>query len=188
MNDNDDMYENEKPNSFEFLLTGVLGVIIFTITFSFAINGFLNSTKREIQLFFISASILSVFELPRYIILITQREFVSRIAYSFHILAGVFYFFCLAMVCFLWHDVLEVTGKVQYFFSKKGLFLANIIFGSVQVTSFFACILSPSLKVFLKSPLFIIFVFEEIIQNLIYTTTLSFYGLRLLIRYNFPLI
>jgi lipid-A-disaccharide synthase-like uncharacterized protein len=179
-----DIYDDQnKPNSTQFLITGIIGIIIFSGIFIISVKGiYINELQSFPLLFFTFMILLSCCELPRYIIFVIKKEYVSDICYAFHILGGIFFFASLTVVCFIWHDILEVGEFGKSLYGKKGLLFANLISTSVMFYSFCACVSANSLSKYFHSDDFQIFIFEEIIQTLLYSFSLFFFGIRLLIR------
>ena len=182
----DDLYYGEVgPNKQEYRLTGCCGIIIFSCVFGVATLGLsrLEFKKPTAQTaFYIGICLMALCELPRYFEFALKREYVSRIGYAFHILGGTFFFVSLCVVCFLWANILKLGPMLSLIYSKKGLGMAIVILGSVQVGAICACLSSSSLVRFFHSTFFIIFVVEEILQSLIYSTGLWIYGLQLIFR------
>lgn len=178
-NNNDDSYE---ANSFEFLITGCCGVILFTYCLILALFGYISSKSKSTEIFFIGIGIMSIFELPRYFTFAIKKEFISKIAYSFHILGGAFFFISLCTVCNMWSSILRLGPIASAIYSQEGLILASILLGSIQVAAFCVCLSSNSLHSFFQTNMYVAFVVEEILQSLIYSTGLFMFGIKLIVR------
>jgi len=180
---NDDIYYGETgPRKNEYYITGYCGVVVFVTVFVMGIRG-LRATEHIIsKYFFIGISLMAICELPRYILFSVNDEYESRVAYAFHILGGAFFFASLSSVCYMWSCVLQLGPVSSLAYSKNGLLLVNLVVATIQAYSFVACLTSPSLSQFFHSNLFVAFVVEEILQSLIYSTGLSIFGAKLIIR------
>ena len=176
---NDDQNE---ANHFEFFLTGCCGIILFSYSLILGLFGYYTAKSLQIKFFFFGIISMSICELPRYFIFLIRKEFISRISYSFHILGGIFFFISLCNVCNLWSNILRLGPIALTIYSKKGLIIASCCLGSIQIIAFCFCINSTSLHDFFHTNMYVAFVVEEILQNLIYSTGLFMFGVKLIVR------
>lgn len=179
-NNNDD--DTNEAGSFEFLITGCCGIIIFSYCFILASFGYFSAKSPSSEIFFIGIAIMSICELPRYFTFAIEQEFTSRVAYSFHILGGAFFFVSLCTVCNMWSSILRLGPIASAIYSQEGLITAACLLGSVEIIAFGFCIAAKSLHTFFSTRIYVAFVVEEILQSLIYSTGLFMFGIKLIVR------
>ena len=60
---------------------------------------------------------MSVLELPRYLLLVLQGAYISKLGYSLHILGGIFFFAAFSIVCRQVHkDLQEFITSILHVF------------------------------------------------------------------------
>ena len=168
----------------EFLITGILGILVFLAVLVVAIRGYVMTSQSHLHLrfFFAGIFITAICELPRYIIFTIDRRYTSQLGYALHMLGGLFYFFSLSIVCYMWSCIVNLGTVSTWLYSKPGLVAANLVLGSVLIYACVACLQASSLSDFFHSDLFILFVAEEIVQSLLYTAGLSLYGVSMIYK------
>jgi hypothetical protein len=166
----------------EFLITGCCGIVIFFYGFILAGVGYYSAKSPASEFFFLGIAGMCCCELPRYFALAIHQEFTSRVAYGFHILGGAFYFSSLCTVCHMWSSILRLGRVASAIYSQEGLTIAALALGSIQIAVFCVCVTSSSLDRFMHSNVYVAFVVEEILQNLIYSTGLFMFGVKLIVR------
>ena len=157
---------------------------MFCVVLVMAVRGYSLTTASHshLQYFYFSVFISSCLEIPRYALFVTDAEYTSRASYACHMLAGLFYFFSLSIVCYMWSCVVNLGTLSTLIYSLSGLVVANVFLGSVLIFAAVACLTASSLSDFFHSDLFILFVAEEIVQSLLYTTGLTLYGVRMIFK------
>lgn len=172
------------PSADEYLATGLLGIFIYSLiaylsasSISFGIRS--KSTKR----FFLCMIFLAILELPRFVVMCIQRSYTSRVAYSFHLLAGIFFFVAFSIVCRQWSGLLQLGSYFRAVYGLHGLILSNISFAVVDIVAVVACLTCSSLHSFFQSTEFIVITFIEGVRNVVYSTFLSYYGVKLVRRF-----
>ena len=180
---NDD--ELAQPNENEFLATGVIGMLVFSVVFSLAVYSFFYKTKsNESKLFYISMTVMAVFEFPRYVELCYEKDYSSTMGYAMHIIASFFYFICLVVVAFLFAHILSLGSKFAMIYSRRGLIFAVCCKGVVDIIALVFCCQAENLGFFFSSYIFRFYTIFDIFQNLLYSTILTFFGLRLIFRFH----
>lgn len=168
----------------EYHVTGVFGTAIFVVVLLTALRGLLLTSKTHVhlRLFFLAIFITAACEIPRYLMFAIEGKYTSRVAYAFHMLAGLFYFFALSIVCYMWSCIVDLGTLSSLLYSKNGLVGANIFLGSILIYACVACLTASSLSDFFHSDLFILFVAQEIVQSLLYTAGLTLYGVSMIYK------
>ena len=179
------LYHGEyRPYPSEFLATGVIGIILY-ISIAIAAIYLLTQSKTFLnRLFYVSMTMMAIFDMPRYFILAIESSYHSKIGYSMHIISGAFYFICLAIIGMTFATILEV-GSLSFtmiIYSKRGLSLAVLLHTAVDFSAFIICLKSRSLSEFFGSQYYIFFMCFDILQNFLYSSVLVLFGLRLISR------
>jgi hypothetical protein len=172
-----------QPLPGENLATGIFGILLFS---SIIISVFflqLSRSKTTLnRLFYASLAMMAVLELPRFVYIAKDRSYNSIEAYAIHILAGIFYFICLAIIGMTFANILELGSLTQMIYSKRGLALAIMAHTAVDISGLAYCVQSKSLGAFFSSIYYRFYIIFDIAQNLSYSTILVFFGLRLIFR------
>lgn len=161
---------------------GICGIIVFSYCLCLAIWGFRLAKTLLSEFFYVGIALMALCELPRYIVLAIENQYVSTIAYSCHILGGGFLFISLCSVCYMWSSILRLGPIPSAIYSKDGLTLAAFILIGVQISAICVCLRARSLAEFFRSNTYVIFVIEEIFQSFIYSLGLFMFGLKLTFR------
>lgn len=141
-----------------------------------------SDAHTHLRFFFLAVFLTAACELPRYFVFTIQGTYTSQVAYALHMLAGLFYFFALSIVCYMWSCIVNLGAIASLLYSKKGLVVANIFLGSILLFACVACLRSSSLSSFFHSDLFILFVAQEIVQSMLYTAGLALYGVSMILK------
>ena len=171
------------PQSSEYIAVGVLGLLLCSLILVSALVTIWFGIRSGItKLFFASLALMAVLEYPRYIELFASGHYDSKVAYSIHILAGNFFFLAFSIVCQQWATLLEIGVYAKMFYGSNGIFIANVVFLTIDVISMSLCLTSPSLLNFFRSPAFTVFSCIEAVKNFTYTAVLSYNGILLIQR------
>ena len=177
------MYNGEfQPLPEEFLAVGIFGLMLFlSIIITVA---YLQSHSKTLQnrLFYLSLALTAVLELPRYALMAKNKDYLSTSGYALHILAGIFFFICLAIIAKTFADILELGALSKMIYGKKGLTIAVIVHIAVNLSALIYCSQSKSLGSFFESIYYRFYVMFDITQNLFYSCVLTVFGLRLIYR------
>lgn len=173
------------PPSQENVATGVIGILIFMLIAGLCVTSILQGFKSQsTQQFFITILVMSIFELPRYFALAVDAQYTSVTCYCFHIVAGPFFFLGYSIVCWQWSGLLELGSYFKAVYGYNGLLVVNVAFVITDFTGLIICATSPSLAAYFASTAFIVITFLEACRNLVYSTFLTFYGLKLVRRFS----
>lgn len=178
------LYNNEhEPSKLEFTAVGVIGILLYFFTGLSGVYAYTRlPTTKESKKFYISLVLMSICELPRYFVIAKTQQYTSPVAYGFHVIGIFFYFACLAIVILQFAHILELGPYVSLLYSKTGLQVAVAIQGLVDFATFIGCCATATLSQLFKSDAFFAFSIFVIIENLTYTSFMSFYGFRLIGR------
>jgi len=127
--------------------------------------------------------VMATLELPRYCFLAHAENYNSITGYTCHIVASFFYFLCLLVVAYLFAQILALGSKLAMLYSQRWLIIAIIIKGIIDLVTIVYCLLSQNLGSFFSSAAFKVYTIFDIFQNLLYSSILTFFGLRLIYRY-----
>ena len=178
------MYNGEyQPLPEEFLAVGIFGLMLFSsIILTVA---YLQSHSKTLlnRLFYLSLGLTAVLELPRYSLMVKDKGYSSTSGYASHILAGVFFFICLAIIAKTFADILELGALSKMIYGKKGLTIAVIVHIAVDLSAFIYCCQAQSLGSFFESIYYRFYVIFDITQNIFYSCVLTVFGLRLIFRW-----
>ena len=104
--------------------------------------------------------------------------------YAMNMLASFFYFVGLLAVVHLFSHILDLGSKVvNIIYSKHWLFVGAALKGIVDVTATIYCFRSDSLGSFFASRPYEFYTLFDIIQNLFYSSILTFYAVSSYLRY-----
>jgi hypothetical protein len=173
------------PPPQENVATGVIGILIFMFIASLCVTSILQGFKSlSTRQFFITMLVMSLFELPRYFDLAVDASYTSIACYCFHIVAGPFFFLGYSIVCWQWSGLLELGSYFKAVYGYNGLLVVNVAFVIIDFTGLIICATCPSLATYFASTAFVVLTFLEACRNLIYSSFLSFYGLKLVRRFS----
>lgn len=172
-----------QPLPGENLATGIFGIILFLSILIAVFFLQLSRSKTPLnRLFYASLAMMAILELPRFVFLAKDRSYNSIMAYGIHIIAGIFYFICLAIIGMTFANILELGSLTQMIYSKRGLALAIMAHTAVDISGLASCVTSKSLGAFFSSIYYRFYIIFDIVQNLTYSTILVLFGLRLIFR------
>mmetsp|Transcript_16593 Transcript_16593/g.28088 ORF Transcript_16593/g.28088 Transcript_16593/m.28088 type:complete len:646 (-) Transcript_16593:1855-3792(-) len=168
----------------EFVATGLVGLILYTVVIYFAVESVKKGIKsKSTKRFFYCVICMALLELPRYFVMAVQRSYTSTVAYCFHLLAGIFFFVAFSIVCRQWSGLLQLGSYFRAVYGLRGLVASNISFAVVDVVAVVACASASSLYAFFNSTQFEVITFIEGVRNVVYSTFLAFYGVKLVRRF-----
>eukprot|EP01038_Epipyxis_sp_PR26KG_P009094 gene9094-12264_t len=173
-----------QPLPQEYVAVGIIGILLNTVIFILSIYSLWFKSKLwEVRYFYVSLAIVSTTELPRYFDMAIDGSYTCSVCYSFHIIASFAYFIALALVAMKFARLLELGPLISLLYSKRGLIIAIILQGIIDFITFLYCLVINNLSKFFRSSIFGVFTIFDIFQNVMYTFFLSYYGLRLLYRF-----
>lgn len=174
----------EWANENETLYVGYIGISLFSFLLLCSLIGFIRSPFVYLtRLFFIFIFLSSFFDLFRYISMIKTKEYNSTISYSLHIISNYCFFLSLTLVCVVWAYLLELGYYTSLLYKGYGPIITNIILGILSIITFIYAFNANSLESFLKSTIYYIYIFVEVFENLFYSVTVAFLGIKLVLRY-----
>ena len=177
-------HDQYKPSKDEFLITGLFGSFLY-ILLSILIIYTLLKYKRNVLIhtFFISMFLMCIFEIPRFLSIAILQDYQSKLFYIFHLISTIFFFISFSLVCIQWSTLLKLGTYISIVYSYQGIFIANLLFGIIDFIAMIKCGISPSLHQFFRSNFFLWFTFLDTFKNLLYSSLLSFYGLKLILKF-----
>ena len=172
---------------------GIIGVSLFSFLSIVTCYASIIARNKNSKYMFLFACIFSVFDLPRYVALIIQKAYINQITYSFHMIAGIFYFISLSFACYLLHDAVDISGSTssplkslanekkflieQVLFDHKTLIISNVIYDLIVIVAVVMCINSKSLDLFFEdSIIYEIYTYYEAVIIVMYTLCLLYFG------------
>lgn len=172
------------PSKQEYILTGTFGILLYSgilyLSIASAWAGFKSKSTRR---FFGSIGIMALLELPRYFDLAVAGDYTSRVCYSFHIVAGIFFFLSFSIVCRQWSGLLQLGSYFRMVYGYHGLIISNASFALVDFVAVVFCLTSKSLDQYFFSLAFVVVTFVEGFRNCVYSGFLTYYGLKLVKRF-----
>ena len=129
--------------------------------------------NKYTQRIFSLLSFSSLFELPSYFVMVIQREYTDRTAYSFHILANMFYFASFSVLCFAWGDVLRAKNLEELFEAQVRskirmlIVFGNIIFLCHSVFAIYACASADTLQDYFNTKSYTVYTISDTAKNFI---------------------
>jgi hypothetical protein len=179
------LYHGEfQPEDIEFVATGTIGILIFLFVFGLSVYALWLNTRRELyNVFYASMLVMCVFEFPRYFLMTMSGHYDSIAGYAAHIVSGILFFLCLAVVSYTFANILELGPYTKVIYSKFGLAVAFGVHSVIDFSAFIVCLQSQSMATFFASLSYRVYTVFDIVQNLTYSSVLVFYGMRLIYRY-----
>lgn len=178
----------EWANSKETVYVGWIGTCIFSVLTILSLLGYYYSPNRLLtRLFFISILLSTSLDLPRYIFQIIDQEYTSTIGYSCHILSNYFFFLSLTLVCVVWAHLLQTTSSsftvvTTFIYRGQGVLLTNALLAIISILTFIYCMKANSLENFLRSTIYLVYIFIEVLEGLFYSVAVAFFGIKLVLR------
>ena len=181
--DGNSLYHGEhRPHPSEFVATGVCGIFLYASIAMAAVYLLYQSKTFLNRLFYVSMTLMAVFDLPRYFLLLMDSSYHSTVGYGMHIISGIFYFICLAIIGITFANILELGSITMMIYSKRGLIFAVLLHSVVDLSALGICLQSNSLPSFFGSQFYLFFMIFDILQNFMYSSVLVLFGLKLIIR------
>ena len=178
------MVHEYHPLSGEYVVTGVLGMLLYISIIYFSIQSVnLGIKSKSTKRFFFCLIVMALFEIPRFMAMAVEGDYNSEVAYCFHILAGTFFFAAFSLVCRQWSGLLQLGSYFRAVYGRNGLIVANILFGIVDLVAVIACGTASSLSSFFSSTGFEVITFIEGVRNCVYSIFLAYYGIKLVKRF-----
>lgn len=178
------MSDLDEPSQNEYLLTGIIGLLLYGLILYLSLLSLSLGTKsKSTKRFFTAITVMAFCELPRFLLLAVERAYTSRVCYSFHVVAGVFFFLAFSIVCKQWYGLLQLGSYFKVVYSNRSLILSNVSFAIIDLVTIILCLLSSSLQHFFWSTAFEVMTFLEGVRNVVYSVFLCFYGLKLVKRF-----
>lgn len=173
------------PTHLEFVITGAFGIALYgVIGFQAGWLVWRRAIKLQTsKLFFVAIIAMALLEMPRFIELAFTGEYLSRVCYCFHILAGTAFFVAFSVVAHQWSGLLSMASFYKAVYGFQGLVSVNAIFAIVDVLSIGMCLASPTLNDYFLSPAFEIITLIEALRNLAYCGILAYFGVTLVCRF-----
>lgn len=177
-------HQQYKPTTNEFLLTGLFGTFLYFILSLIILFALLKYPKNKFsKYFFISMFLVCLFEIPRFLSIAITKNYQSKLFYIFHLISSIFFFISFTIVCLLWSSLLKLGTYMSSIYSFKGVIISNTIFIIIDIIAMIICGFSSSLHSFFRSIFFEWFIFIDTLKNLLYSTLLLFYGMKLIIKF-----
>ena len=131
--------------------------------------------------FFLSTILCVSLELPRYVMLIADESYSSRAAYSLHLVSNLFVSF--SCVILQWSRVLVLSPLARNtLYSVPALVASNAAFSILDFLAAAFCAEANSLDAFFDSSIFEWFTFLDALRNLLYSSVLAYFGLKVLCK------
>lgn len=177
-------HQQYKPSPDEFLLTGLFGAAIYIFLATIILYALLKQPKNKFsKYFFIFMLIVCFFEIPRFLSIAITTNYQSKLFYIFHLISSIFFFAGFTIVCLQWSSLLKLGNYVSIVYSFKGVLISNAIFTIIDIIAMIVCGTSSSLHSFFRSIFFEWFTFLDTFKNLLYSSLLFFYGIKLIIKF-----
>lgn len=172
------------PLPAEFEAAGIVGACLYIIIIILSCRTlYIGIKSRTSRRFFAIIIAMAICELPRYFDLIIREVYNSKLFYCLHICGTAFFFVSFSIVCHQWSGLLRMGSYSRILYGSQGLIVVNIVFGIVDILGIIACSRATSLKAFFYSYQFQIFTLVEAFKNVVYSSLLAFYGLKLVRRF-----
>lgn len=172
------------PTKQEYILTGIFGIGLYSVILYLSIaSAWVGFKSKSTRRFFGSIGLMALLEIPRYFDLAIDASYTSRICYSFHIIAGIFFFLGFSIVCRQWSGLLQLGSYFRMVYGYHGLIISNVSFAVIDFVAIVFCLMSGSLDGFFFSVAFVVITLVEGIRNSIYSGFLTYYGLKLVKRF-----
>eukprot|EP01033_Poteriospumella_lacustris_P000897 gene897-647_t len=172
------------PSKSEYIFTGTVGICVYSLILYLSIaSAWVGFKSKSTRRFFGSIGIMALLELPRYFDMAVDGTYNSRVCYSFHIVAGVFFFLAFSIVCRQWSGLLQLGSYSRMVYGYNGLVISNVSFAIADFIAIIFCLTSRSLDGFFFSMAFVVITFIEGLRNCVYSGFLSYYGLKLVRRF-----
>lgn len=193
--DSEEYIDNNRSVDLE---VGFAGIVVFSLILFASVAAFYFSHHRYSKRLFLCSTLVCVLDLPRYIALVIEKSYTSKICYTLHMTSSLFFYLSFTSVCYLLHDGVEIKTSAspmyiqsesnrcwRLIFGRKTLIGSNLIYATlVLVTSIF-CLRATSLSSFFdNSIMYLVFTLYDGTVNLMYAFSLSVFGCRLRFKIN----
>jgi hypothetical protein len=170
-----------------FFVTGIVGTCVFSLLLFGAIFNFNRAQamgKTLISSFFASMVVYSTLEIPRYVYMIAERDYISKVGYCLHVVAVGCYFVALSIICFSWMFLLFLEKEQESIAMKKRcIYVANGFLFIFVLLSIYFCATAHSLESYFDSQFYFIYMVAEVVIFLFYNSAVVFFGLKISYRY-----
>jgi hypothetical protein len=78
--------------------------------------------------------------------------------------------------------ILELGPNVSLLYSRRGIMVAIFSQFAIDITGFIMCLYEPSLQDFFESSIYRFLSAADILENMIFTSLLAFFGLKIIRR------
>jgi len=189
------MGSSDGPNARVSIEVGITGIVLFSVLFVVTLVSWLCAKNKYSWRLFLSSSIMSLLELPRYIWLIVDKAYNNRPTCITHMWAGVFFFIAFTCVIYIMHDAVDLSQSHsplttmvtapkslvdRLVIDKTALVVLNILFAIVTLSASISCVLYSNLEDFFHHSIpYVIFTIADVIKNLVVGAAFMFYGCRL---------
>lgn len=179
---------------------GIVGVALFSILFALTLLSSISAKNKYSWRLFVCSTAMCILELPRYIALISEREYTDRSTYIMHMWASVFFFAAFTNVIYIMHDAVDLsqshspirtmitspTSLVdRIVIDKTALVIVNLMFALITIITSVSCAVYGNLDSFFhRSIIYAVFTLCDVSKNLIVASAFMFYGCRLKRRIN----
>lgn len=120
----------------------------------------------------------SVFEIPRYALLLETRQYTSVEAYASHLVGSAIYFAMFSIVCYMWNGL--VASHQRRLFTSKWLGIVNGVFSVYVVWMMYVCVSLGDLEELFLSTGFAVYTIVDTVKNVVYGVAIYWYGSELL--------
>jgi hypothetical protein len=177
-------HQQYKPSNDEFLITGLFGAALYIFLATIILSVLLKHPKNKFsKIFFLSMLLVCLFEIPRFLSIAITTNYQSKLFYIFHLFSSIFFFGSFTIVCLQWSSLLKLGTYISVIYSFKGVLISNILFILIDFIAMIICGLSSSLHSFFRSAFFEWFTFIDTFKNLLYSSLLFFYGVKLILKF-----
>jgi hypothetical protein len=171
-----------------FFVSGIVGTCLFSQLLFGALYNLYRAQKmgkKLISSFFASMIVYSALEIPRYVFMIVQREYTSKVGYCLHVAAVGCYFVALSVICFSWMFLLfiEKQDRMDIKLKKRTIYVANGVLFVFILLSVYFCVTAHSLDSYFHSKFYLIYMIVEVVLFLFYNSAVVFFGLKISLRY-----
>jgi len=170
----------------EVLAVGIVGVTLYGLILCYALCYYRRRRLKHdltMKYFFLSTLFCVALELPRYVMLIVDESYSSRAAYSLHLVSNIPLFVSFSCVILQWSRVLVLSPLARNaLYSLPALVASNALFSILDFLAAAFCAEATSLDAFFESSIFEWFTFLDALRNLLYSSVLAYFGLKVLCK------
>ena len=167
-----------------FFTLGVVGTCLFSVLFMFAVYSYHRAQmlgKTLICHFFTAMIVYAALEIPRYVFMIAQNDYKSKVGYCFHVIAVGCYFVALSIICLSWMFLLSLEKQAVDTSQRKKLTLvvSNVTLFIFIILSIYFCAEADSLESYFDSKFYLVYMVAEVIIFLFYNSAVLYFGLKI---------